>query len=317
MLPRDRIRRIHRCALLLCLALALPWLSACRPAPGSAETDAAGLRDQPARKPVDAVYVLRDRLLARDGAGFARLALPPALHAQVQAAWRDGRSLWPLEELPLDADIPRMLAALQEPDAARTLTAGFRTQFAGADRDIDQAIRTLVVFGRGYVENDDDYGDNERDHVVQAILALGDWAVAAPLSDPRRAQHFFAALAAAANRTRIDGRRAPAVFATLGMQQSLERLSRYFSTLLTQLRLQYGLDLDASLRGARVSLLQQTGDSALLRLQYDLAGSEIDAIVPVVRIDGHWYLADYVARARRSLAGPAAAAGGPAAAGKP
>lgn len=303
MTRRNHLRRATRHALLLAFALALPWLSACRPAAGPDAKEASGQRALPAERPINAVYVLRDRLLARDGAGFARVALPPQLHAQVEAAWRDGRSLWPLEELPLDGDIPRMLAALQEPDAARSLTASFQRHIAGADGDIDQAVRTLVVFGSSYIQTDPDYTPEEREHVDQALTALGDWALTAPLSDPKRAQHLFAALAAAATHTGINGRRANADFARLGMTPSLDRLSRFFSTLMTQLRLQYGLDFDASLRSVQVSLLQQTGDSARLRLQYRLGKANVDVIVPVVRIDGHWYLADYVARARRSLGG--------------
>ena len=314
----DHLRTALRLARLLCCALALAWLAGCRPATETATVDAAGLRNAAAERPADAAYVLRDRLLARDGAGFARVALPPALHAQMEAAWRDGRSLWPLEELPLDGDIPRMLAALQEPAAARGLMASFHSQFAGADGDIDQAVRTLVVFGRSYLQKDPDYNDEQRKHIDQAMLALGDWALAAPLSDPNRAQHLFAALAATATRTGIDGRHANADLARLGMTAGLGRLSRFYATLLNQMRLQYGLDFDASLRSLHVSLAQQTGDTARLRLQYSLAGRPITAIVPVERIDGHWYLADYVADAQRSLVGhPAAAAPAVAAPGKP
>ena len=67
---------------------------------------------------------------------------------------------------------------------------------------------------------------------------------------------------------------------------------------------------DASLRALKVTLLQQTGDTARLRLQYPLAGRDIDAVVPAVRIDGHWYLADFVQRADASLAAKPAVAGG-------
>ena len=94
------------------------------------------------------------------------------------------------------------------------------------------------------------------------------------------------------------------------MQASLTRLSPFLATLFAQLRQQYGLDLDASLRALRVTLLQQTGDTARLRLQYPLAGRDIDAVVPAVRIDGHWYLADFVERAEASLAAKPGAAGG-------
>lgn len=298
--------RPFRAVLGICLALlAALCLPACqrRAAPAVATGD-EGV-PAAATQPIDAVLVLRDRLLARDGAGFARVAVPPALHAELEAGWARGATRWPLDELPLDAHIPRMLAALQAPQADKALMATFRKQFANADADIDQAIRTLVVFGGEYVQSDPDYTPAEREHIVQAIAAMGDWALAAPLADPKRAQPFFTALSAAAVRSGIDGKAGNAAFATLGMTQSLNRLSPFLATLLAQLRQQYGLDIDATLRGLRVTLMEQTGDSARLRLQYTLAGRAIDATLPAVRIDDHWYLADYVQRARQSLDGGA------------
>lgn len=258
---------------------------------------------QAAQKPADAVNVLRDRLLARDGVGFARLAVPPALHAQLVEGWRQGRTRWPLDELPLDAKLPKMIASLQEKNANSKLMATFRRQFSAADRDIDDAIRTLVQFGGGYVQKEADYSPEEREHTTQALTALGSWALAAPLSDPEHAQPFFAALTAAAQRSGIDGKAGNKAYAALGMEASLNRLSPFLATLLAQLRTQYGLDVDAALRGMEVRLLEQTGDNARLRLRYTLAGREIDAIVPAVRIGGHWYLADFVRRAEASLAG--------------
>ena len=161
-----------------------------------------------------------------------------------------------------------------------------------------------MLFAGEYVQEEADYAPEEREHVAQALAAVGDWALAAPLSDPARAQPFFAALAAAARRSGIEGK-GDAAFARLGMQASLERLSPFLATLLAQLRRHYDLDFDASLRGLEVRLLQQTGDRARLRLRYPLAGRPIDAIVPVVRIDGHWYLEDFVRRAEASVDGPA------------
>jgi hypothetical protein len=262
-----------------------------------------------ARTPVDAVHVLRERLLARDGAGFARLAVPPALHARLAQGWHQGDTRWPLDELPLDAKLPKMLASLQEKNAESKLMATFRTQFAGADRDIDQAIRTLVLFGGEYVQKEADYTPEEREHTAQAIAALGSWGLAAPFSDPKRAQPFFAALVAAAQRSGIDGKAGNKAYAALGMEASLNRLSPFIATLLAQLRAQYGLDVDAALRSMQVRLLEQTGDRARLRLRYALAGRDIDAIVPAVRIDGHWYLADFVRRAEASLAVPTGGTG--------
>ena len=287
------------------LAVCLLLLPACQPEPTTATNPAAmaaQAKPTPATRPVDAINVLAARLLARDGAGFAALAVPPDLHARLDAGWREGRTRWPLDELPLDGRLSGMLASLQEKDALTKLQASFRRQFAGADRDIDMAIRTLTQFGGQYVLKEADYTKDERDHVGQAIAALGNWALAAPFSDKLRADRFFTALTAAAQRSGIDGKAGKAAFATLGMKSSLDRMSPFIATLLAQLRTQYGLDIDASLRGLSVQLLEQTGDTARLRLRYKLAGRDIDAIVPAVRIDGHWYLADFVTRAEASLA---------------
>ena len=72
-------------------------LAACeRTAPGGTAIGVSTRQaPQAATRPVEAVNVLRDRLLARDGAGFARLAVPPAVHAQLVEGWRAGHTRWP------------------------------------------------------------------------------------------------------------------------------------------------------------------------------------------------------------------------------
>ena len=297
-------RPIRPVAAALLAALLLVACQPERPPASGTSTITPDAKPAPATRPVDAINVLAARLLARDGAGFALLAVPPDLHARLETGWREGRTRWPLDELPLDGRLPGMLASLQEKGALARYKATFRRQFAGADRDIHSAVRTLAQFGGQFVMKDAEYTKDERDHIGQAIVALSRWALAAPLSDTPRADRFFTALTAAAQRSGIDGKAGKAAFATLGMQSSLDRMSPFIATLLAQLRTQYGLDLDASLRGLNVQLMEQTGDTARLRLRYTLAGSDIDAIVPAVRIDGHWYLANFVARAEASLATP-------------
>ena len=295
------------------LAACLVLLPACQPRDGAGGQPigvAKPARIEAATRPVDAANLLRDRLLAHDGAGFARLAVPAALHARLAAGWEQGQTRWPLDELPLDGRLPKMLATLQAPGADKALMTTFRQQFAGADRDIDQAIRTLALFGGEYVQNDGDYTAEEREHIGQAIVALQAWGLQAPFAEKARAQRFFTALTAAARRSGIEGKAGTAAFSKLGLQASLTRLSPFLATLLAQLRQQYGLDIDASLRALKVTLLQQTGDTARLRLRYPLAGRDIDAVVPAVRIDGHWYLADFVQRAEASLAAETGATGG-------
>ena len=281
-------------ACLLRRAAGLVWLSgllglaACHPAPPP----------QPgAERPAQAVLLLAERLRASDAAGFAAIALPPALHARVEAGWRAGQSRWPLEELPLDAKLPALLATLSAPGAATQLQASFDRQFAHDRRELQSAATALGLFGVEYLRNEGDYSDAEREHYVQAVQALSRWAAAAPLSDRMRARQLIGTLTSAARRTGID---APDDFARLGMQDSLARIGPFLGAIKQGLK-PYGLDLDASFAGMQADLVGQTGDTAQVRLRYTLGGDPVDAIVPMRRIDGRWYLDDLLRDAEASL----------------
>jgi chorismate mutase len=263
-------------------------LAACQPAPAP----------QPgAERPAQAVLLLAQRLRADDAAGFAAIALPPALHAQVEGGWRTGRSRWPLEELPLDAKLPALLATLSAPGAAPQLQASFDRQFARNRRELQSAAVSLGLFGVEYLRNEGDYSDAEREHYVQAVQALSRWAAAAPLSDRTRARQLIDNLTRAARRTGIDG---PDDFVRLGMEESLARIGPFLGAIKQGLK-PYGLDLDDSFAGMQADLVAQTGDTAQVRLRYTLGGDPVDAIVPMRRIDGRWYLDDLLRDAEASL----------------
>ena len=123
-----------------------------------------------------------------------------------------------------------------------------------------------------YVNREGDYSADERAQYAQLVTALSRWGMTAPLGDPHRASRAIPQLVAAARRTGIASE---ADFARLGMDASLQRLAP-FAAALKRVLVQYGLALDASLADMQVTLLQQTGDSAQVRLRYRLGGGDID-----------------------------------------
>lgn len=281
--------------LLMCLS------AACQRVPPAAATRAAATA-----RPAQTVRFLAARLRANDLVGFTRAAVPPALHARLEAGWRAGRSRWPLDEVPLDQRLPALLAALSARDAENRWQATFDRQFAGADKELKAAAASLGLFGMQYVRNEGDYSDAEREHHAQDIAALSRWGMTAPLSDPRHAHATIAELTAAARRTGIG---ADADFSRLGMDPSLRRLGPFLAAL-KQGFARYGLDLDATLDNMSATLLEQTGDTARVRLRYRLAGGEVDTVLALQRRDGHWYLRDYLRHAEASLQQPAPVAPG-------
>lgn len=257
------------------------------------------------RLPAQAVQQLVDDLRRDDLAGYARHAVPPELHARLEAAWREGRTLWPLTELPLDTRFQGFLTALAEPRSEEKLLATYRRQFAGAHGEIRTAAKTLGLFTTQYVMNETAYSDTERDHYRQLVAALAAWGQRAPLGDAQRARQVIPQVTLAARSTGLGG---PDGLRSAGMERSLKRLSPFFVRL-ERVLAQYGLDFDAALSGMKVTLAEQTGDQARVRVQYTLAGEPIDAFVLVERRKGRWYLSDLLRRAEAEASAPAPSAG--------
>jgi len=280
---------------LAAFGLSLVLLAACK---REAE-ELAGATSEPAA----AVRQLAAHLQRNDLVAFAREAVPPDLHAGLEAAWRAGHSRWPLTELPLDDKLVPMLAALAAPDSEKTLQRSFDRQFARQDRDLKEAARTLGLFGVQYVRNEGDYTPEERDHYAQVIAALGDWAQQAPLGDPALARATLARLAPA---VRASGLASEEALAQAGMEDSLRRLAPVFAEAKATFA-RYGLPLDATFADLRTGLVDQRGDTATVRIHYPLADREIDTVVSLERRGGHWYLSDYLRHAEDALAATATA----------
>ena len=267
-----------------------------------------------ARTPVEAVNRLITDLRRNDLVGYAAHALPPTVQRDLTLAWSEGRTTWPLSQLPLSEQLPGFIATLAAPEAETSILASFRRQFAGADRELKAAASTLGLFAAQYVQQSGDYSDLERGHYTQLIAALSAWGASAPLSDPARAKKAVPQLVAAARLTGLGG---PDALRQAGMERSLTRLGPFLARFKTVLTL-YGLDIDAALAEASVRLIEQTGDTAQVALTYTLAGQAVDAQMALERRDGRWYLSDLVRHAEvqaalQPAAPPAGAVDAPAA----
>lgn len=261
---------------------------------------------RPAPTPEAAVHRLLDDLRRDDLGAYAVHALPPDLYARTDAAWRTGRSRWPLSELPLARHLPAAIDRLAAPGAETLLRRGYRQQFAGAHRDVRTAARTLGLFARRVLEDSPDLPADERRHRLQQVAALAAWADTAPLADAGRVEPLLPGLVRAARATHLSG--GDAAWSQAGLHRSLTRLRpalREGKRALAAL----GLDLDASLRGARVERITGTADRARLRLRYTLAGRAVVADLDLVRRPEGWFLADSLRHAQAALAGPSGRVG--------
>ena len=293
-MQRRSLRTCQHIALLSVCAVAL-LAAGCKrnsdPLPGAGTEPAAAVRQ------------LAQHLHDNDLLGYAKASVTPAQYAALEAAWAQGHSRWPLTDLPLDEKLPDLLGTLSEQGAEQKLQRAFRAQFEGQAASVRQAAHSLGLFGVQYITHQGDYTPAERDHYVQLVNVLSAWAQSAPLSDPKLARSNIDALTAAARATGLGSAQA---FQEAGMSGSLQRLSP-FATALKQVLASYGLRLDESATQLRTGLVSQAGDNAVVRVQYPLAGKELDLQVALVRREGHWYLARTVAEADQLITAAQAA----------
>ncbi len=278
----------------LLAAAALAVLAGCGRGQDAADPGAA---EPPT--PGETVRLLTAHLADGDLVAFTRDAVTPQVHAGLEQAWSEGRSRWPLDQLPFSTHLPRAMAALSAPDAERSLMQGFDRQLANAS--LASAAEFLTVFTVQFIAQQGDFSVSEREHYPQLVQALGNWAGQAPIGDRARAQAAIAAMTAAAREAKLDS---DAAFAEAGMEQGLQRMSRVLAVA-RQVLSGYGLDLAADLRAMDVQLQSQTGDLARVRLQYSLAGTPIDTVVNMERRDGRWYVSDFLRHAEDAVASQA------------
>jgi hypothetical protein len=276
--------------LLLCGLLAM---AGCQRTPAPAPAAAAS-------EPAAAVQRLARHLRDNDLVGFAHDAVPPAEYAGLESAWREGRSRWPLTELPLDEQLEPLLATLSAPASERSLQQGFNRNFANQNKDLRDAARSLGSFGVQYVKREGIYTAEERAHYAQVITALSEWGAQAPLGDPKLGAAAIPKLAAAARRTGLTSEQ---VLRETGMSESLRRLGPFFAQVKATLA-SYGLSPDRSLSGLRTELIEQKGDRAQVRIHYPLGKRQIDTVVSLQRQEGRWYLVDHLHHAGQALAIP-------------
>ena len=233
-------------------------------------------------------------------ADVARTALPASLHARVEAAWRTGKSRWPMTELPFDDNLPGLLKALTAKDAERKLNARFKQQLSGQTRALQDAARGLGLFGKQYLGREGQYNAQQRQHYVQLIDAMSAWAQKAPLGDPARGKESIHLLVNGATRTGLKG---DEDLSRLGMDAGLKALVPLYIAGKQVLAL-YGLGVDATLASLRAETIKIEGNKADVRVRYSLADKDIDTVMKAVKVDGRWYLADYLEDAEASLPPP-------------
>lgn len=298
--------RMHRAHVFVAVALLGTTLVACsKPAQDSGTHSQVKHSSAPCRgaaTPELAVQNMMQALQSNDLARIPCLATTPLMATRLELAWREGRSRWPLTELPLSNKLVPVLGALTEANADKTLKARFDKSLAGQTPALHDTARGLGLFAVRYLQREGEYTTEERAHYAALIVALGAWAEKAPLGDKTIGHNSIDLLVAAA---RESGLRDENGIREAGMRGTLRALSPLFAASKDALR-NYGLSLDDIIGSVTVSRSDDESDAerARVHVTYRVAGQSVSTDVNAERRDGLWYTSGLLAAAEKAINAP-------------
>jgi hypothetical protein len=201
-------------------------------------------------------------------------------------------------------DYARWMQRLTAPDAEAKLSARLDKRLKSFETEIASQWPLMQatggIFLNGLIKANNKLGPDEKQHAKAVGEALLAWLKPELITDRARAKQAIAVLTKSARSlelpTLADTRK-------LEMLPALEKGGQVLHTL-KQVALIYGLDANASLAAVQARVVEASGDSATMEVNYPLLGKTVRFQMELLRRDKRWYPADAVLKAETELARP-------------
>ncbi|KFN49557.1 hypothetical protein [Arenimonas composti] len=242
--------------------------------------------------PVAAVEAQAQALRDDDLVRWAKLAMPPALYARLDAQRRRTATE------PVDEDDAReyaeWMARLTAPDAETALMRDVDAKLAEFEAEVgDQwplMQAAMAMFIQAAIEANGDIEASEKAHARDLAGGFVYWIKPTLVADRERARRAIAEVTATARA--LDLPTLEQVQA-LPLDEALAKAGIVFAGLKRVAKV-YDVDLDAALDAVRVEAVSVDGDGAVVRVGYPLFGRDLRFEMPMQRFDGGWYSASTV-----------------------
>jgi len=214
--------------------------------------------------------------------------VPPQYLEQVRAKWTAKMQAEPIT----DADRAEFKTSLEKftaPDAEQKMWAELEPVLTQKRAEIEAQKPMMIGIGRGVlasgVQQREDLNEGQKQQVLAAVDAFAKWAESAQFTDPALAQKSIGVMCKTARE--LDLQSLDAVHA-LSFEQALAKGDIAFRGV-KQLLDVYGFSLDQVFDSVKTELVSNAGDSAKVKVSYQMLGQPLDFETDMVRFDGRWY----------------------------
>lgn len=289
------LKTFARMTLLSLLAVAAA--SCNRDSGGGAGTGNAG--------PVETVQRSVELVRQGDLAGLIEHMLPPEEFARAKAEWnqRKDQTEPTAEER---AQFEETMSKLTAEDAVEKLYAEFEPDIRQFDAQYQKQIPNMVDMGNSYlhglVRQSQTLSSVEKEQAERVIDALSAWVKETRFTDPALVKKALAVVSDTARKLELktlDEARA------LSFEQAAPKFRIAFNGLKGVFDV-YGFSIDKTMSTVKVEELSRDGDTASLKVSYDLLGTPLEATTEMVHVDGRWYGKDTLEKIKERKAEKAA-----------
>lgn len=288
-------------SLVLALAAVLA-LSACKDKEEQATAGAEAAIAATATSPQAAVAVAAQNMRAGNMKAIVEASVPPQYLEHVRSKWTEKMSEEPITDEDR-AEFAENIARFTAPDAEKNMWAELEPQLTQKKAEIDMQMPMLIGIGRGIlasgVQQREELSEAQKAQALAAVDAFAKWAETAKFTDPALAQKSIGIVCATARE--LDLKSLDEVHA-MKFDDALAKgdillagVKKLFDV--------YGFSLDQMFDSVKTELVAETGDSAKVKVNFQMFGQPLDFETEMTKFEGRWYGKDSLSNLQKEIAG--------------
>lgn len=285
------------------VALSCLALSACKDeASSGAEPAKAGMKV--ADNPLAAVDANIAAFKNNDLKSLVLNSVPPSMMDHMRSKWTTEMTQDPItdEDRAKFNDAMTMLTA---PDAEQKLWTDFEPKFTELQKEAQYQMPMWIGIGQGMlgsmVDGNQDLSEAQKTQAKASIGAFGTWASSAKFLDSGLAQKSIGIVCKAARDMKLeslDQARA------MPFDEALDKGNIAFKATRDLLD-NYGFPTNDVLNSLKSEVVAQNGDTAKVKVSYQMFGTPLEFESELVKLEGGWYSKESVEKVRAEMNGTA------------
>ena len=294
------MKRLSALALASLTAFALV---ACQKEEPAGET--AAVTAEVTANPADAISTAAQKLKQGDVLAVIQMSVPPKHYDRMKADWRKKIDAEPATDVDR-AEFEQMMKDLTAPDAETKLYAQAEPELDKFETEMAAQMPLMIGMGQGFamqaIQANEKLTEAQKKQAGDVVTAVAAWMQGVKLGDKELAKQAIGKAVATARELQLstlDEARA------LEFEPAMAKFGVAFNGFKDVLAV-YGLNLNETFDSVKTAIVSEAGDTAKVKVDYQIFGQPLSFETDMVKIDGRWYGKDTVEQLEKELNAPPA-----------